>query len=185
MEELFLLIQQIFRDLNILSNYPPGEREELGEGYFQFLDEIRDIIRTLSRIVGGSTYWGWKVEWGCQPWHLMTYQQQKGRTLQAGWEDRLDFGLDVYRDSSIASSRILTSSSSFEVLTLIDLDALEAEASELEPVTDVCEAGNIQHEELVVSREFIPLGSKSSSDLDSLPELEDETDSDPIEIPWW
>ena len=92
MGQLILLIQQIYRDLNILSNYSPEEREELREGYFQFLDEIRDIIRALSRIIGGSTYWGCKVEWGCQPWHLMTYQQQKGLTLQAGWEDKLDFG---------------------------------------------------------------------------------------------
>ena len=98
MEQLFLLIQQIYRDLNILSKYSPKEREELREGYFRFLDKIIDIIRALSRIIGGSTYWGWKVEWGCQPWHLMTYQQQKGLTLQAGWEDKLDFGLDLYRD---------------------------------------------------------------------------------------
>ena len=72
MEQLFLLIQQIYRDLNILSNYSPKEREELREGYFWFLDEIRDIIRALSRIIGGSTYWGWKFEWGCHvkvcPW---------------------------------------------------------------------------------------------------------------------
>ena len=29
----------------------------------------------------------------------MTYRQQKGLTLQAGWEDKLDFGLDLYRDT--------------------------------------------------------------------------------------
>ena len=57
MEQLFLLIQQIYRDLNILSNYSPEEREELREGYFQFLVEIKDIIRALNRIIGGSTYW--------------------------------------------------------------------------------------------------------------------------------
>ena len=73
MEQLILLIQQIYRDLSILSNYSPEEREELREGYFQFLDKIRDIIRALSRIIRGSTYRGWKVEWLCQPWHLMTY----------------------------------------------------------------------------------------------------------------
>ena len=33
---------------------------ELLEGYPRFLFEIRDLIRTLDRIVGGSTYWGWK-----------------------------------------------------------------------------------------------------------------------------
>ena len=73
MEQLFLLIQQIYRDLNILSNYSPEEREELLAGYPRFLLEIKELLRTLDRIVGGSTYWGWKIEWGCQPWHLMTY----------------------------------------------------------------------------------------------------------------
>ena len=66
---------------------------------YGFLVEIKELIRTLDRIVGGSTYWGWKIEWGCQPWHLMTYRQQKGLTLQAGWEDKLDFGLDLYRNT--------------------------------------------------------------------------------------
>ena len=47
MEQLFLLIQQIYRDLNILSNYSSEEREEWREGYFRFLDEIRDIIRDI------------------------------------------------------------------------------------------------------------------------------------------
>ena len=34
MEQLFLLIQQIYRDLNILSNYSPEEREETARGVF-------------------------------------------------------------------------------------------------------------------------------------------------------
>ena len=52
MEQLLLLLQQIYRDLSILSNYPPEEREERLEGYFQFLVETREIIRVLNRIVG-------------------------------------------------------------------------------------------------------------------------------------
>ena len=35
---ILVMIQQIYRDLNILSNYSPEEREELREGYFRFLD---------------------------------------------------------------------------------------------------------------------------------------------------
>ena len=72
MEQLFLLIQQIYRDLNILSNYSSEERDDLLAGYPRFLLETKELLRTLDRIVGGSTYWGWKIEWGCQPWHLMT-----------------------------------------------------------------------------------------------------------------
>ena len=55
----------------------------------------------------------------------MTYRQQKGLTLQAGWEDKLDFGLDLYRDTFEASLRILTPIHSPEVLTPVDLDALK------------------------------------------------------------
>ena len=203
MEQLFLLIQQIYRDLNILSNYSPEEREELREGYFQFLDEIKDIIRALSRIIGGSTYWGWKVEWGCQPWHLMTYRQQKGLTLQADWEDKLDFGLDLYRDIPEVSQKILTPIHSPEVLTPVDLDALEIRDGELDLPTDVCKLSHIEHERPVLFHELI-LGSSASSsnpennnetleipvvdgesDVDSMPELEDETNLDLVEIPWW
>ena len=203
MEQLILLIQQIYRDLNILSNYSPKEREELQEGYFRLLNEIRDIIRALSRIIGGSTYWGWKVEWGCQPWHLMTYRQQKGLTLQAGWEDELDFGLDLYRDIPGVPQKILTPIHSPEVLTPVDLDALEIKDTELELPTDVCKLSHIEHERPVLFHELIPgsLASSSSienleetldipvvdeeSDVDSMPELEDETNLDLVEIPWW
>ena len=45
MEQLLLILQQIYRDLCILSIRPPEEREERLEGYFQFLVEIRDKIR--------------------------------------------------------------------------------------------------------------------------------------------
>ena len=203
MEQLFLLIQQIYRDLNILSNFSPEEREELPEGYFQFLVKIKDIIRALSRIIGGSTYWGWKVEWGCQPWHLMTYQQQKGLTLQAGWEDKLDFGLDLYRDMLEAPPRILTPKHSPEVLIPVDLNVLEIKDTELDLSTDVCKLSHIEHKRPVLFHELISGSSASSSsignnnetlklpvvgegsDVDSMPELEDETDLDSVEIPLW
>ena len=167
------------------------------------MDEIRDIIRALSRIIGGSTYWGWKVEWECQPWHLMTYRQQKGLTLQAGWEDKLDFGLDLYRDTFEVSPRILTPILSPEVLTPVDLDALEVRDTELDHFTDVCRLSHIEHERPVLSHELIPGNSASSSsienidetlelpvvnggsDVDSMAELEDETNLDSIEIPLW
>ena len=203
MEQLFLLIQQIYRDLNILSNYSPEEREELREGYFRFLDEIRDIIRALSRIIGGSTYWGWKIERGCQPWHLMTYRQQKGLTLQAGWEDKLDFGLDLYRDIPEVPQKILTPIHSPEVLTPVDLDALEIRDIELDLSTDVCKLSHIEHERPVLFHELISSSSASSSsvgnnnetlelpvvgeesNVDSMPELEDETNLDLVEILLW
>ena len=203
MEQLLEIIQQIYELLSLLNVYTQGEREELLEGYPRFLLEVKELLRILDRIVGGSTYWGWKIEWGCQPWHLMTYRQQKGLTLQAGWEDKLDFGLDLYRDTFEASLKILTPILSPRVLTPIDLDALEVRDTELDLPTDVCKLTRIEPERPVLFHELI-LGSSASSssvennsetlelpvgheesDLDSMPELEDVPNLDSIEIPLW
>ena len=203
MEQLLVIIQQIYEFLNILNSYTQGECEELLEGYPRFLFEVKELLTILDRIVGGSTYWGWKIEWGCQPWHLMTYRQQKGLTLQAGWEDKLDFGLDLYRDTFEASLRILTPILSPRVLTPIDLDALEVKDTELDLPTDVCKLTHIGHERPVLFHELVSGSSVSSSsvgnnnetlelpvadegsDIDSMPELEDETNLDSVEIPLW
>ena len=203
MEQLLVIIQQIYELLSILNSYTQGEREELLEGYPRFLFEVKELLRILNRIVGGSTYWGWKIEWGCQPWHLMTYRQQKGLTLQAGWEDKLDFGLDLYRDIFEVSLRILTPIHSPKVLTPVDLDALEVKDTELDLPTDVCKLSHIEHERPLLFHELISGSSVSSSsvgnndetlelpvveegsDVDSMPELEDETNLDSVEIPVW
>ena len=203
MEQLLVIIQQIYELLDILNSYTQGEREELLEGYPRFLFEVKELLRILDRIVGGSTYQGWKIEWGCQPWHLMTYRQQKGLTLQAGWEDKLDLGLDLYRDIVETSLRILTPILSPRVLTPIDLDALEVKDTELDLPTDVCKLTHIEHERPVLFHELVSGSSVSSSsvgntnetlelpvadegsDIDSMPELEDETNLDSVEIPLW
>ena len=203
MEQLLVIIQQIYELLDILNSYTQGEREELLEGYPRFLFEVKELLTILDRIVGGSTYWGWKIEWGYQPWHLMTYRQQKGITLQAGWEDKLDFGLDLYRDTFEASLKILTPILSPRVLTPIDLDALEVKDTELDLPTDVCKLTHIGHERPVLFHELVSGSSVSSSsvgnnnetlelpvadegsDIDNMPELEDETNLDSVEIPLW
>ena len=203
MEQLLVIIQQIYELLDILNSYTQGERKELLEGYPRFLFEVKELLRILDRIVGGSRYWGWKIEWGCQPWHLMTYRQQKGLTMQAGWEDKLDFGLDLYRDTFEASLKILTPILSPTVLTPIDLDALEVKDTELDLPTDVCKLTHIEHERPVLFHELVSGSSVSSSsiennneilelpvvgegsDIDSMPELEGATNSDTVEIPLW
>ena len=73
MEQLLIIIQQIYKLLSILNSYTQDEREELLAGYQCFLFETKELLITLDRIVGGSMYWGWKIEWGYQSWHLMTY----------------------------------------------------------------------------------------------------------------
>ena len=203
MEQLLVIIQQIYELLSNLNSYTQGEHEELLEGYPHFLFDVKDLLRILDRIVGGNTYWGWKIEWGCQPWHLMTYRQQKGLTLQAGWEDKLDFGLELYRDTFEASLKILTPIHSPKVLTPVDLDALEVKDTELDLPTDVCKLSHIEHERPLLFHELVAGSSVSSSsvgnndgtlelpvveegsDVNSMPELEDETNLDSVEIPLW
>ena len=123
--------------------------------------------------------------------------------LQADWEDKLDFGLDLYRDIVETSLRILTPIHSPRILTPIDLDALEVEDTELDLPTDICKLSRIEHERPVLFHELISGSSVSSSsvgsnnetlelpvvgegsDVDSMPELEDEPSLDSVEIPLW
>ena len=203
MEQLCLIIQQLQILLDILNGYTHDEREELVAGCQCLLFEVKDIIPALDKIVEGNTYWGWKIEWGYQPWQLRTYRQQRGLTLQAGWEDRVDFGINLYQEVPVVPQRVPKPVPTFEVLPPIDLNALEAEETKLEPTMGTCVVGHIQHERPVAFHEFIaPSSSNSSevgipnreqelpvvredSDLDSIPELEDETNLDSIEIPLW
>ena len=133
----------------------------------------------------------------------MTYRQQKGLTLQAGWGDKLDFGLDLYRDTFEASLRILTPIHSPRVLTPVDLDALDVKDTELDFPTDVCKLSYVEHEKPLLFHELVSGNSVSSSsvgnnnetlelpvveegsDVDSMPELEDETNLASVEIPLW
>ena len=133
----------------------------------------------------------------------MTYRQQKGLKLQAGWEDKLDFGLDLHRDTFEASLKILTPIPSPRVLTQIDLDALEIEDTGLDLPTDICKLSCIEHERPVLFHELVSGSSASSSnvgnhnetlalpvigegsDIDSMPELEDEANLDSVKIPLW
>ena len=62
MDQLLVIIQQIYKLLSILNSYTQEEREELLAGYQGFLFETKELLLTLDRIVGGSTYWGWKIE---------------------------------------------------------------------------------------------------------------------------
>ena len=201
MEQLLLIIQQIQIVLDILNSYTHDEKEELVAGYRRLLSKVKNIIAALDNIVEGNTYWGWKIEGGYQPWQLRTYRQQRGLTLQAGWEDRVDSGINLYRETPVVSLKIPKPVPTSEVLPPIDLNALEAGGSKLESITGTCEASHIQHERPVAFHEFIAFSSSSSneveilnreqelpvvredSDLDSMPELEDETNLDSIEIP--
>ena len=203
MEQIIQIIQQVYYMLSILSNYPQNKREEMVQGFDIFLGEIVDILISLNRIVEGSTYWGWKFAWGYHPWQLRTYQEQKGLTLQAGWEDRVDFDVHLYQHIPDRPSKIPVPIVPPRPLTRIDLGAEKAEDLESGILTDVCRVGYIQPERPVVFHELIPEDSGSSNegdsrdvahmlpvveendDIDGMPELEDEFDLDTVEIPLW
>ena len=115
----------------------------------------------------------------------------------------MDLGLDLYRDTFEASLRILTPIHSPKVLTPVDLDALEAKDTELDLPMDVCKLTHIEHEKPLLFHELVSDSSASSSsvgsneetlelpvveegsDVDSMPELEDETNLGSVEIPLW
>ena len=109
----------------------------------------------------------------------------------------------MYRDTFEASLKILTPILFPRVLTPIDLDALEAKDIELDLPTDLCKLTHIEHERPVLFHELISGSSASlssvennnetlespvvgeGSDVDSMPELEDVTNLDSVEIPLW
>ena len=109
----------------------------------------------------------------------------------------------MYRNTFEASLKILTPILSPRVLIPIDLDALEVKDTELNLPTDVCKLTHIEHERPVLFHELVSGSSISSSsvgnnnetlelpvadegsDIDSMPELEDETNLDSVEIPLW
>ena len=203
MEQLLLIIQQIYEILALLNDYSQDEREELVKGYQRFLFDTGDLLHRLDNIVEERTPWGWKIEWGSQPWQIRTFRQQGGLTLQAGWEDKVDSGLDLFRTSPVVIPQSSARGNRFQTLTPVDLDALGSEPVKPDVDTDICKVAYIQHERLLAFHEQVANDSSSSSsieganepnkppigeedtDLDSMPELEDETNLDNIEIPVW
>ena len=109
----------------------------------------------------------------------------------------------MFRDTFEASLRILTPIHSPRVLTPVDLDAPEVRDTELDFPTDVCKLTHIEHKRPLLFIELISGSSVNSSsvennnetlespvvgegsDVDSMPELEDETHLDSVEIPLW
>ena len=111
--------------------------------------------------------------------------------------------MDLYRDIFEVPQRILTPIHIPEVLTPVDLDTLEIRDTELDLPTDTCKLSHIEHERLVLFHELVSGSSPDSSsienidetleipvvneesDVDSMPELEDESNLGLAEIPLW
>ena len=112
--------------------------------------------------------------------------------------------MDLHRDRPVESLRLLVPTGPPEVLKPEDLDIQDFKP---EVRTNICQTCHILHERPVAFHEFISNSSSSSSevedlnethelsvrggdsgsdsDLDSMPELEDDVDVSTIEIPLW
>ena len=167
MEQLCCIIQQIYSVLNILSLYSQDEREELVAGYQHFLFDVNDLLIVLDRIIEGSTHWGWRINWGSQPWQLKTYHEQKGLTLQAGWEGRVDFGIELYQEVPVRLKPIWIPLDSSRTLTPINLDTVETKKAESEVRTDICKVCHIQPERPVAFHEFISSETSSAGEIEN------------------
>ena len=108
--------------------------------------------------------------------------------------------MDLYRDLPVEPQIFLVPIGPLEVWTPKDLNVQEEKPKVR---TDICQTCHIRHERPVVFHEVISSSSSSSSDvgnsdeaqelpvverdsdLDSMPELEDEVDIGTVEIPLW
>ena len=70
-------------------------------GYETFIANAADLIVILSHVVEGSTNSGLAIILGYQPLQLPTYRQQRGLTLQVGWEDKVDIGIQLFEEGVI------------------------------------------------------------------------------------
>ena len=105
MEQLMQIINQIWEILDHLRYIVKGKREELVDNYKYNLNTLIELIINLGRIVDGETPYGRPIQWGNHFWQLHTYKQQHGLTLQAGWEDVVDFGIPLGKVIKIAVPR--------------------------------------------------------------------------------
>ena len=67
---------------------------------------------------------------------IENYRQQRGLTLQAGWEDKVDFGIELHRDRPVGSLRYMVPTGPPETLKPEDLDVAETRSK---VKTDTCQ----------------------------------------------
>ena len=72
-----------------------AQLEELVTDFKEHYNDLLTIVISLERIVDGGTPRGFTLAWGHHPWQRCTYLRQCGLTLQAGWEDIIEFGIDL------------------------------------------------------------------------------------------
>ena len=168
MEHLIQIISQICEILHWLQSIPTGKREELVDDYKPNFNSLVELIINLERIVDGETPYGRSIKWGYHLWQLHTYKRQHGLTLQAGWDDVVDFGIPLGKIIKVAVPRHHNHESF--------LLAPGGQGHRSNTVCDVCELGCIPRlQKLALRESVIDISSQSSNEVRSTESDESET----------
>ena len=168
MEHLIQIISQICEILHWLQSIPKGKREELVDDYKPNFNSLVELIINLERIVDGETPYGQSIKWGYHLWQLHTYKRQHGLTLQAGWDDVVDFGIPLGKIIKVAVPRHCNHESF--------LLAPGGQGHRSNTVCDVCELDCIPRlQKLALRESVIDISSQSSNEVRSIESDESET----------
>ena len=168
MEQLIRIINQIWEILEHLQCIEKGKREELVDNYKYNLNTLIELIINLGRIADGETPYGRPIQWGKHFWQLHTYKQQHGLTLQAGWEDVVDFGIPLGKVIKVAVPRC----SSQQSTPLAPI----GQRCKSNTVSDTCELDYIPRlQRLALCESVVDISSQSTSEDGSIGTSESET----------
>ena len=168
MEHLIQIINRIYEILICLQGIARGKREELVDDYKYNFNTLVELIINLERIVAGETPYGRPIKWGYHLWQLHTCKRQHGLTLQAGWDDVVDFGITLGRIVKVAVPKGCRFGSS--ILTSL------GQEHRSDTVCGVCELNHIpQLQRLALREAVVEISSQSSLEGGSTESDESET----------
>ena len=168
MEHLIQIINRIYEVLIWLQGIPKGRRDELVDDYKYTFNTLVELIINLERVVAGETPYGRPIKWGYHLWQLPTCKRQHGLTLQAGWDDVVDFGITLGRIVRVAIPMNCRFGSSNSTSS--------GQESRSDLVSGICELSRIPKLQKLVLREaVVEVPSQSSQEGESSESDESET----------
>ena len=163
------IINQIWEILHWLQEIPKGKREELVDDYKHNFNLLVELLIHLERIVDGETPYGRSIKWGYHLWQLNSYRRQHGLTLQAGWDDVIDFGIPLGKLIKVAVPRSCSHGLTF--------GTVEGSGCMSRTVSDVCKLDCIPRLQRLALRESVAeVSSQSSDKVSSMSSEESETE---------
>ena len=162
------IINRIYEGLIWLQGIAKRKREELVDDYKYTFNTLVKLIINLERIVAGETPYGQPIKWGYHLWQLHTYKRQHGLTLQAGWDDVVDFGITLGRIVRVATPRNCRFGSSNSTSS--------GQEGRSASVSGICELSHIPKLQKLALREaVVEIPSQSSQEGESSESDESET----------